>query len=507
MDAKTEQNSSLQVKLIGRDPFRHQENVNQDMAMLNYPVKVLQIGEGNFLRGFFDWMIYECNRQGLFQGSIAVSQPRPGGRHKLQQLREQEGIYGLLTRGLQDGRKIEEEQWIPVFSEMIDPYTEWDDFLKIAELDSLDIVVSNTTEAGLDYQRSDWAPSEPVMSYPGKLTMLLYRRYVHFAGSPDKGLLLLPCELLDRNGDILKSIVLRHAQDWGLPSAFQSWVVEHNLFLNSLVDRIVTGYPAEAETYFGKWGYEDRLLNTAEPYYFWAIEGEPSLESRLPLQTAGLQVSWVADLTPYQERKVRILNGTHTLMASIGLLHGWKEVREMAESKEWGEQIRSAMLQEIVPLVPLPLEEVNAYAETVWERFRNPFIQHKLQDIAMNSISKFKVRLLPSVKGYVRTHNQLPNIMTEGLASLITLYHAEIIHDQWYGRGLHGERVLLRDDPDSLELFHQAWRKVDGKEWTIRQLVTSVLGSTVLWGEDLNEMANLHEAVSRHIEGMELKVT
>lgn len=505
METKTGENRSW--KRIGRDSFKHQERVHQDMAMMNYPVKVLQIGEGNFLRGFFDWMIYECNRQGLFQGSIAVSQPRPGGRHKLEQLREQEGIYGLLTRGLQNGRKIEKEQWIPVFSELIDPYTEWADFLKIAELDSLDIVVSNTTEAGLDYQQSDWNPFEPVMSYPGKLTMLLYRRYAHFDGSPDKGLMLLPCELLERNGDILKSIVLRHAQDWGLPSAFRSWVVEHNVFLNSLVDRIVTGYPAEAQTYFDKWGCEDRLLNTAEPYYFWAIEGDPALESRLPLQKAGLQVSWVPDLTPYQVRKVRILNGTHTLMASIGLLQGFHEVREMAESKEWGERIHSAMLQEIVPLVPLPLEEVGAYAETVWERFRNPYIQHKLQDIAMNSISKFKVRLLPCLMGYVRTYNQLPEVMTVGLASLIMLYDAEKINGQWYGKRLHGEQVLLRDDPASLELFHQAWRKVDGKEWTIPDLVTSILGNTALWEADLNEVPNLHESVSRYIEEMELKVT
>lgn len=349
MGTSTDRSGSL--KLVGRE-FLQRQDIRQDSEMLDFPVKVLQIGEGNFLRGFFDWMIYECNRQGLFQGSVAVSQPRPGGRPKLEQLRDQEGIYGLLTRGLQDGRKVEEEQWIPVFSKIVDPYAEWENFLRIAELDSLDIIVSNTTEAGLDYQRSEWNPDEPVLSYPGKLTMLLYRRYKHYEGSPDKGLMILPCELLERNGDILRSIVLRHAQDWGLSPAFQSWVAEHNLFLNSLVDRIVTGYPEEAERYFDKWGHQDRLLNTAEPYYFWAIEGDPSLESRLPLRSAGLQVSWVSDLTPYQVRKVRILNGTHTLMASIGLLHGLNEVKEMTESPEWGGRIRNAMLEEIVPGCP-----------------------------------------------------------------------------------------------------------------------------------------------------------
>lgn len=500
MDAKTDRGRAL--RLVGHDSLQIQQR--HDLNMLNLPVKVLQIGEGNFLRGFFDWMIYECNRQGLFQGSVAVSQPRPGGRRKLEQLREQEGIYGLLTRGLQDGRKIEEVLWIPVFSEMIDPYAEWEHFLSVAELDSLDIVVSNTTEAGLDYQFSDWNPSEAPMSFPAKLTMLLCRRYERYEGSPDKGLMILPCELLERNGDILRSIVLRHAEDWGLSPAFRSWVEECNLFLNSLVDRIVTGYPEEAERYFDKWGYEDRLLNTAEPYYFWAIEGDPSLESRLPLQSAGLQVSWVSDLTPYQVRKVRILNGTHTLMASIGLLHGFTEVKEIAESMEWGEGIRSAMLQEIVPLVPLPPEEVTAYAETVWERFRNPFLRHKLQDIAMNSISKFKVRLLPSLKEYVSSHNTPPSLMTRGLASLIRLYHVKPIEEQWYGTRLDGERMLLRDDPDSLKTFYEAWQKVEDGEWSIRQLVASILGNQALWGEDLNRISNLHEAISCYIEEMEL---
>ncbi|MGG4341592.1 tagaturonate reductase [Paenibacillus lautus] len=500
MEAKTDRDRAL--KWIGRDFLQLQQQ--NHLEMLNYPVKVLQIGEGNFLRGFFDWMIYECNRQGLFQGSVAVSQPRPGGRRKLEQLREQEGIYGLLTRGLQDGRKIEEERFIPVFSKIIDPYAEWEHFLSVAELDSLEIVVSNTTEAGLDYQRSDWNPSEPPMSFPAKLTLLLYRRYERYEGSPDKGLLILPCELLERNGDILRSIVLRHAEDWELSSAFRNWVKECNLFLNSLVDRIVTGYPEEAERYFDKWGYEDRLLNTAEPYYFWAIEGDPSLESRLPLQSAGLQVRWVPDLTPYQVRKVRILNGTHTLMASIGLLHGFTEVKEIAESTEWGEEIRSAMLQEIVPLVPLPREEVTAYAETVWERFRNPFLRHKLQDIAMNSFSKFKVRLLPSLKEYVSSHNTLPSLMTRGLASLIRLYHAKPIEGQWYGMRLDGEEVLLRDDPDSLMTFYQAWQKVEDGEWSIRQLVASIFGNQTLWGEDLNRISNLHEVVSSYIEEMEL---
>lgn len=471
----------------------------------SYPVRALQIGEGNFLRGFIDWMLFECNRQGLFRGSVAVSQPRPGGKHKLDQLREQDGIYGLLTKGIQNGHEIEERQLISIFSRFIDPYSEWKTFLSMAENPELDLIVSNTTEAGICYEEIPWNPSEPPATYPGKLALLLNRRFEHFQGDPDAGLMIVPCELLERNGDALKAIVLRHADDWGLSDAFRKWVEECNRFLNSLVDRIVTGYPDNAPEYFREWGFEDRLLNTAEPYYFLAIEGDPSLDERLPLKAAGLQVEWVPDLTPYQIRKVRILNGTHTLMALIGLLHGLSEVREAAEHPVWGTRIQEAMLNEIVPLVPLPSESARRYADAVWERFLNPFIRHKLGDIAMNSVSKFKVRLLPGLKGYADQYGKLPDVITLTLSSLIRLYQPYRMEDQWLGTRLDGKPVPLRDDPDALAFLHDVWQKELRGEWSRLERVNAILGSELLWGEKLNDFPGLVESVHRNLQEMERK--
>ena len=257
------------------------------------------------MRGFADWMLQACNRRGLLNGSVAVTQPRPTGKPHLDKLKEQQGAYTLLVRGLRDGRPVEEKETITVFSRMVHPYGEWEAFLELAELPELEFVDSNTTEAGLVYQPSEWSETVPVLWYPGKLTAFLYRRFARFGGDPARGLIHLPCELLERNGERLSAAVLRHAEDWGLPEAFRAWVRDANRFLNTLVDHIVTGYPEDADALFGRWGYADPLLTTAEPYYFWAIQGERELEERLPLAQAGLNVKWVEDLTPYQLRKVR----------------------------------------------------------------------------------------------------------------------------------------------------------------------------------------------------------
>lgn len=469
-------------------------------ARRQYPVKILQIGEGNFLRGFLDWMVQQCSNEGLFQGSIAVTQPRPSGRKKLEELREQDGLYTLMTRGIRNGEAVEDTEIISIITQLIDPYTEWGMFLKLAESSDLSIIVSNTTEAGLSYQHSEWNPSEPVLSFPGKLTVFLYRRYMTFRGAPDKGLMLLPCELLEKNGEKLKKIVLRHAADWELEEDFRFWVNNHNLFLNSLVDRIVTGYPREAEEWFRQWGYVDRMLNTTEPYYLWAIEGEASLDEKFPLKRAGLNVHWVNDLTPYQLRKVRILNGSHTLLVSIGLLQGFEYVRESVEHPVWGPRFRHAIMKEIVPSVPLPHEEMCNYAEEVWERFLNPYIEHRLSDISLNSVSKFKIRLLPSLKTYSSIYGILPSIITESLSSLICLYKVNEIEGVWYGSRLDGSPILIKDDMTTLKFFKDAWALVEEGHLGIKELVKQILANKDLWGEDLNDVPRLTEVVSTFLE-------
>jgi tagaturonate reductase len=488
---------TLSKEYLDEAERRHYEQMKKS------PVKILQIGEGNFLRGFFDWMIHECLKQGLFQGSLIVTQPRPSGRVKIEQLHRQDGIYTLVIRGLENGKLVERREKISVFSSVLDPYSDWQGFLAIAEIPDLEIVVSNTTEAGLVYQQAEWNPEKPIESFPGKLTHFLYKRYLHFSGAPDKGLIMLPCELLERNGDELKTCVLRYARDWGLPEDFIKWIDKHNRFLNSLVDRIVTGYPnGEADRWFSEWGYNDALLNTAEPFHFWAIEGEPDLDRIIPLQQAGLNVKWVTDLKPFQMRKVRILNGAHTLMAPIGLLFGFRLVREVMEHPELGKFVRETVEREIIPSLPLDREEMKRYAKSVFERFANPYIAHRLSDISMNSISKFKLRLLPSLESALSGQGKLPEGIVRALAGLIRFYQVRKVGRDYIGTSLTGQDYVVRDDQAVLEFFHALSssfinQKISEREWIVRILINECL-----WGKDLTQMNGLVGRILQNLAQM-----
>ncbi|MDQ0060107.1 tagaturonate reductase [Paenibacillus harenae] len=465
----------------------HAEQAAAGVRLANSKVKVLQIGEGNFLRGFVDWMLHECRKQGLYDGAVAVTQPRPGGKPKIDALAEQDGLYTLVIRGLERGERVERTEVIQVFGQAFDPYSNWNAFLSLAESPDLEVVVSNTTEAGLVYRPEALVEGQPIQSYPGKLTQLLYRRFTYFAGDPGRGLVCLPCELLERNGDELRDCVLRYSGDWGYPEAFKQWVREHNRFLNSLVDRIVTGYPdaAQADAWFSEWGYSDPMLTTAEPYHFWAIEAEPELERLLPLRAAGMNVHWVEDLKPYQLRKVRILNGAHTLMTPLGLLHGIPQVREAMEHPALGRRVRDTVEKEIIPSLPIAAEELAAYAEAVYERFLNPYIFHRLADIAMNSLSKFKVRLLPSLLHYADGGQSLPQGLLQGLAGLLRYYKIERVDEGFKGYTLAGESYMVRDDASQLDAIAAVWSEAKSGSWPLEQTVARLLGLGDIWGRDL----------------------
>jgi tagaturonate reductase len=473
-------------------------------AMRSSPVKILQIGEGNFLRGFFDWMIQSCRNQGLYDGSIAVTQPRPSGKVHIDKLNQQDGIYTLMIRGIEAGSRVERLEKIAVFNRMLDPYTEWSAFLELADRPDLEVVVSNTTEAGLVYSPEQLLEDQPIISFPGKLTAFLYRRFRQFAGAADKGLILLPCELIERNGDELKRIVLQHSMDWGLPPAFMDWLNQFNRFLNSLVDRIVPGFPGEeADGWFEKLGYEDPLMNTAEPYHLWAIEAEADLEHKLPFQKAGLNVFWVNDLRPFQIRKVRILNGAHTLMTPISLLHGLDEVREVMEHTRFGVFVKEAVDQEIIPSLQIDHSEARVYANDVFERFGNPFIRHRLIDIAMNSLSKFKVRLLPSLEAYIEKKGSLPESIVQAFAGLIRFYQVKLNGENYEGKRLNGEVYLVRDDPQALVYFAEQWSLLDENKISLLELVNQVLSNIGLWGKDLSQISGLARLITGFITEME----
>lgn len=468
------------------------EQKQQFEAMATSPVAVLQIGEGNFLRGFADWMLQVSREQGLFNGSVAVTQPRPSGRHKIEELAGQDGLYTLMIRGLANGLPVESKSIVSVFSQMIDPYEEWNRFTSLAECESLRFVISNTTEAGIVY-KPELLSNQALSSFPAKITYLLYLRYLVFGGVEDKGLIFLPCELLERNGDALREIVIRHSVDWGFPDHFRAWLTTSNRFLNTLVDRIVTGYPDEdqANAWFSEWGYQDRMLTTAEPYHLWAIEGEEELDEQLPLKKAGLNVHWTTDLRPYQQRKVRILNGAHTWMAPLGILHGIEHVREFMEHPALGQEINATVRSDIIPALPYAAEEMNAYADTVFERFRNPFIRHRLSDIAMNSLSKFKARLLPSLRHYADRGQSVPNGLVAGLAGLLRYYAVARTDGGFEGRDFQGKVYPVRDDADLLNSIADIW-ELGG---SLQQIVKNLLASSDLWGTDLSEWAGLNESI------------
>lgn len=431
------------------------------------PERVLQFGEGGFLRAFVEPMIDSMNRQGLFNGRVVIVQPIPHGLVNV--LNEQNGEYTLILRGLRNGRLVDERKRIHCVSRGIDPYQNFGALLEAAHNPDLRFIVSNTTEAGIVYRAEDRFDDAPPVSFPAKLTRFLFERYS--AGLP--GFILLPCELIDRNGDNLRRTVLATAANWNLPDEFRRWVEVANIFTNTLVDRIVTGYPKdEAAKLAAELGYEDKLLDTGEPFHFWAIETRcGDLESELPLQKAGFNVVWTDDLKPYRDRKVHILNGAHTAMAMVGLLGGKTTVGQCMADPEMRTWVESAIHDEIIPTLTLPRGDLEAFASDVIERFSNPFIQHQLISIALNSVSKYKARILPTVERYVALNGAPPPKLSQALAALMEVYASG--------------RFPIGDDAAVLDTLRA------------KPTAAEVLARADWWGRDLRELAGFEAAVVR----------
>ena len=379
--------------------------------------KVMQFGEGNFLRGFADWMIDRLNKEADWNGGVVVVQPLPGGM--CEKLSEQDGLYHLHLRGLQDGEKTEELRKVECISRCINPYENLEEFFECAKNPDLRFIISNTTEAGIEYKPGDDGSDFANSTYPGRLTMFLKKRFDAGLG----GFILLPCELIDNNGKELKKCVLKYAEDFGYGSAFTDWVNSECHFTSTLVDRIVTGYPAsEIEEYHKKLGVIDNMVDTAEIFHLWVIEGDKSLAEEIPFHKYGMNVLWTDDVTPYKKRKVRILNGAHTMMVTPAMLAGVETVGEAMEDGQIFEYIRKGLFEEIIPTLELPKDELISFAEAVLDRFRNPFIRHYLKSIALNSVSKYKVRVLPSLLEYRRVNGDLPVCLVASMAALIYYY-------------------------------------------------------------------------------------
>lgn len=463
-----------------------------------WPERVLQFGEGGFLRAFVDWMFHQLNKQGLFNGRVVVVQPIAQGL--VDKLNEQEGLYTLILRGLENGKPTAKNEIISSISRGINPYRDWQAYLACAENPDLEFIVSNTTEAGIAFDPQDSPEHTPPASFPGKLTAFLYHRFRHFNGAADRGMTLLPCELINRNGDNLKQTVLQTAANWGLPPAFTDWIERHNIFANTLVDRVVTGYPRdEAAAIEAKFGYQDELLDTGELFHLWVIEAPQSVAARLPFTKAGLDVVWTDDMTPYRTRKVRILNGAHTGSIPAAFLYGLETVGEMMDHPLLGRYVRSLISDELIPSINLDRGMLTAFANDVVERFQNPYIKHYLLSILLNSSAKFKIRNLPSLLEYYQLNGRLPEKLTFALAALIAVYrHGHIEGGRLQARRDKGEFVM-QDDLPVLEFFVDTWAAYDGSKQAAQTVAEAVLANTAIWGQNLNAVPGLTAKVAAYL--------
>ncbi|MBC6997345.1 tagaturonate reductase [Cytophaga sp. FL35] len=451
------------------------------------PIKVVQFGEGNFLRAFVEYAFQKLNKEVDFNAGIAVVQPISKGL--VSKLNDQDGLYTLFTKGIKEGKEIEEKELITNIVKGINPYQDFNAYLKLAEEEELQFIISNTTEAGIAYVESDTPDMAPPTSFPAKLTVLLHHRFNHFNGDTEKGLTIIPCELINYNSDTLKKIVLDYIDLWSLSEAFKSWVINACSFHNTLVDRIVPGYPKDQiEEYNSQLAYKDNLIVSAETFFLWVIEGGEDLKSKLPFGKTDLDVKIVDDMQPFRTRKVRILNGAHTAMVPFSLLYGNETVKESVDEAFTGPFIQSAVFKEIIPTLDMEKEELEAFANAVFDRFRNPFVKHMLSSIALNSMSKFKVRVLPSLLEYVDRKEKLPVHLVFAFACLLQFYKGEF----------ENRSMPVNDDQAIMDNLKSIWETS-----TFEEVAQRVLENTNYWDQDLTKVKGLKEGVALALKNLD----
>jgi tagaturonate reductase len=461
----------------------------------NLPVKVLQVGEGNFMRGFIDWMIYEMNQKGVFNGRVAAIQPTPRGK-VVPKLNRQDCLYTLIRRGIQNGEAKETVEVIDSIATGINPYTEWEKVLMTAESEDVEFVFSNTTEAGIAYHEEPFVKDASPLSYPGKLVALLYHRYLHFDGEAGRGWTIIPCELVEKNGEVLKAICSKLADYWNLGKYFWNWVEHECTFCNTLVDRIVTGYPWDKEAHFRELlGYEDVLMTIAEHYALFVIDGPKDLAKRLPFREVGLNVHF-DKIDDYRELKVKLLNAPHTILAAVGTLAGIDTVRESIENESIFSFIDETLTKEIC--TTLPQEERGLdYVKEVYERFLNPYLHHKLLDISLNGYAKFGTRVAPSILQYREAFGVMPERLLLSLAALVHFYRVERVgEEKYYGRTDFGE-YEIRDSKVVMEKFMLFWEKYDGTLGTTQQLLMDVMPKELADGSIVARVAEYVHEIDR----------
>ena len=463
----------------------------------NAPEKVLQFGEGNFLRAFVDYWFDLANEKADWNGKCVLVQPIAPGLSKM--INEQEGLYTLYLRGSENGQKVDDKRVISSVSRCLNPYEKegFDQMMEVAASDDLEIIVSNTTEAGIAYDPACKLEDEPASSFPGKLTQVLYHRYK--AGK--KGIIMLACELIDNNGKELLKCVNQYIEQWGLEDGFKKYVNEDCTFCGSLVDRIVPGRirdPKEVAELEEKHGYADPLLDVGEVFGVWVIEGDTKLNDILPFRKAGLEdhVFVTPDMSPYKKRKVRILNGAHTGFVLGAYLAGFDIVRDCMHDATVLGYMNKMLSEEVVPILPLDQEDCKKFAAAVEDRFNNPFVNHELMSISLNSTSKWKARNMPSFLAYIDEQKKLPKCLTMSLAAYIAFYSNDIQErtaDGLICKRPAGNTYKIQDDAWALDFYYAH------KDDTAAQLVHAVLTNTQMWDQDLTQIAGLEAAVLENL--------
>lgn len=456
------------------------------------PIKIMQFGEGNFLRAFVDWIIQRLNDDGAINAGVAVVQPMPFGRVK--ELKEQDGLYTLRLEGIDNGEEVKKSRVIDVIGDLINPFEEYERYLAYGESEDLQVIISNTTEAGIAVDPTDTNLTECPKSFPGKLLALLKRRYDHFNGALDKGLAIVPCELIDNNGDELYRCLTELARINKMDEKFIEWLQKANHFTSTLVDRIVPGYPRnEIEEIKKETGYIDNNIVKGEIFHLWVLKKEPFVQKVLPADKTGLNVIFADSIKPYKQRKVKILNGSHTAMVPVAYLCGIDTVGEAVNDKTIGKFVRDFVFEEVNPTIDLPQAEMVAFANSVIERYKNPFIRHELMSIALNSTTKFRTRLLPTLEDYIRITGKLPQRLLFAFAALIEFH-----------KGVRGnEKIALNDAPELLAHWSKLWVEFDG-DYTA--LAKKALGWTEAWEVDMNTLhPDLTATVAKYLQAIDTK--
>lgn len=464
------------------------------------PERVLQFGEGNFLRAFVDYFIDLMNERAGFNSKVVLCQPI--GQGLADMINDQDGLYTLFLRGQENGEKVNKKRVISCVSRCISPYAQYDEFIKCAANPELRFIVSNTTEAGIAYDPTCQLDDKPAGSFPGKLTQLLYARF----NNKLPGFIILSCELIDRNGDELLKCVNQYIDQWGLSSDFRKWVAEENIFCSTLVDRIVPGYPrAEAASICEELGYQDNIIDTGEVFGAWVIEGPQSIKDEFPVEKAELPILVVDNVDPYKKRKVRILNGAHTSMIMGAYIAGQDIVRDCMKDDVIKGFMNKALYDEIIPvLTGLDQKDKEDFAAAVTDRFANPFIDHELLSISLNSASKWKARVMPTVIEYYEQKKALPPVLTFSFAAFLCFYHlgrelkdGALVATRTKAGG--SNEFLIKDDGWVLEAF------LELKDADDDTLADAIINNEKMWDDSLKKLPGFADAVKADLKSIREK--